>query len=110
MSLGGVVVVLALLTIGIALTLPEDYSFTRSIVISRPPGVVWGVVRDIAAERGLRQNLRSVERLSDRNGHETWRLRDNEGQTVVMEVVESVPPGGSHSSMKAGPASASSHG
>ena len=92
MSLAGVVVILALLAIGVAVTLPQDYSFARSVVISRPPGVVWGVVRDIAAERGWRQNLHSVERLPDRNGHETWRLRDSEGQTVVMEVVESVPP------------------
>ena len=92
MSLAGVLVILGLLAVGIALTLPQDYSFARSIVISRPPAVVWGVIRDIAAERSWRQNLRNVERLPDRNGHETWRLRDNGDQTVVMEVVESVPP------------------
>jgi len=91
-SLAGVLVILASLAIGIALTLPQDYSFTRSIVISRPPELVWGVIRDIAGQRGWRQNLRTIERLPDRNGHEAWRLRDNEGQTVVLEVLESVPP------------------
>jgi uncharacterized protein YndB with AHSA1/START domain len=90
MSLAGVVVILASLAIGIALTLPQDYSFTRGIVISRPPDVVWRVIRDIAGERGWRQNLRTIERLPDRNGHEVWRLRDYEGQTVVLEVLESV--------------------
>lgn len=91
-SLAGVLLILASLAIGISLTLPQDYSFTRSIVISRPPEVVWRVVRDVAGEQGWRQNLRAIERVADRNGHEAWRLRDNEGQTVVLEVIESVPP------------------
>jgi uncharacterized protein YndB with AHSA1/START domain len=92
LSLAGVVVILASLAIGVALTLPQDYSFTRGIVISRRPDVVWRVIRDIAGEQGWRQNLRTVERLPDRNGHEAWRLRDYEGQTVVLEVLESAPP------------------
>ncbi len=91
-SLVTVLVILALLAIGVAVTLPQDYSFARTIVISQPPEVVWWVIRDIAAERSWRSNLRSIDRLPDRNGHETWRLRDNEGQSVVMEVLESVPP------------------
>ena len=91
MSLVGVLVILASLAIGIGLTLPRDYSFTRRIVISQPPDVVWRTIRDISGEQNWRQNLRTVERLPDRNGRETWRLRDNEGQTVVLEVVESLP-------------------
>ena len=85
-------VILAALAIAIALTLPEDYSFTRNIVISRSPDVVWRVIRDISGEQSWRQNLRTIERLPDRNGHEAWRLRNNDGQTVVLEVLQSVPP------------------
>jgi Polyketide cyclase / dehydrase and lipid transport len=92
MSLIGVLLILVSLAIGIGLTLPQDYSFTRSIVISQPPDVVWRTIRDIPSERIWRQNLSAIERLPDRNGREAWRLRDNEGQTVVLEVVGSLPP------------------
>jgi uncharacterized protein YndB with AHSA1/START domain len=92
MSLVVVLVILASLAIGIGLTLPQDYSFTRRIVISQPPDVVWRTIRDIAGEQNWRQNLRTIERLPDHNGRESWRLRDNEGQTVVLQVVESMPP------------------
>ncbi len=85
-------VILALMAVVTSLALPQDYSVTRSIVISQPPERVWPVVRDIPPQSSWRPELRSIERLPDRNGHETWRLINRDSQSMVMEVVESVPP------------------
>lgn len=91
-ALLGLVVLVAALVFGIGYLLPEEGAITRSVVISKPPSAVWPVLRDVAGQTAWRPQLRSIERLPDEGGHETWRVTDQHGESMTMLVMNSTPP------------------
>lgn len=90
--LAALAVLLAALVFGIGLLLPDDFSSSRTILITKPPETVWAVMRDYASQPQWRPQVSSVERLPDQGGLETWRFTDPHGDTMTMTVVESVEP------------------
>ena len=90
--LAGLIVLAIVGVFGIGALLPEEQTVTRSVVITKPPEVVWQTITDYAAAPTWRPQVRSVERLADQNGRAAWRVTDNNGDAVTMEVVDAVPP------------------
>jgi uncharacterized protein YndB with AHSA1/START domain len=87
--------VLAALLIAVALAgamLPKDHTITRSVVVKQMPKEVWTAITDHANEPKWRQDVVSVTRLADRNGHELVEERYTNGELVKIETVESQQP------------------
>jgi uncharacterized protein YndB with AHSA1/START domain len=84
----GVVLIIAL----IGIILPEEHIVKRTIALPQPPGAVWRVINDFANVPRWNSEIKSVERLSDRNGHEVWQEEYRQGMKVTLETIESVAP------------------
>jgi uncharacterized protein YndB with AHSA1/START domain len=72
--------------------LPQEHTVTRTIFLKQPPEAVWGAVTDHANEPKWRDDLASVARLDDRNGHPLVEEKYKNGETMKIETVESQPP------------------
>ena len=92
-GLGSVIGVLALLAV-VGCFFPRHHVASRSLRSKRPPEEVWNVVSDYAAVPGWHPEIKKVERLPDRDGHEVWRETDKRGYPVQLETVEAVARAG----------------
>lgn len=89
---GAVVVGLVVLVMMIGAMLPQAHVAISSITLKQPPATVWAVLRDFENYSTWWPNVKDVERLPDRNGHEVWSQRDQRNQTMPLEVTVSDPP------------------
>jgi len=71
---------------------PRYHVAARSLRSRRPPEDVWNVISDYAAVPAWHPEIKAVERLPDRNGHDVWRETDRRGYPVQLETVEAVAP------------------
>lgn len=85
--LAGLVILMVLL----GAMIPKGHTVSRTIRLKQTPEAVWRVVTDYAASTSWRADLKAVEHLPDRGGHEVW--REKNGMLLTLETVESVPPG-----------------
>ena len=90
-GLGSVVGVLVLLSV-LGCFFPRYHVAARSLRSKRPPEDVWNVISDYAAVPAWHPEIKAVERLPDRNGHDVWRETDRRGYPVQLETVEAVAP------------------
>jgi uncharacterized protein YndB with AHSA1/START domain len=72
--------------------LPPQHSVTRGIALKQPPEAVWAVITDHAKEPQWRNEVASVTRLADRNGHELVEEKYKNGDSLKVETVESQAP------------------
>jgi uncharacterized protein YndB with AHSA1/START domain len=72
--------------------LNEHHIISSRILLSESPENVWRAISDLAATPDWYPNVVSEERLADRNGHQVWRERYHNGQSLVLETAESCPP------------------
>jgi len=87
------VAVLALLGGIVALIgsrLPVAHTATQSIVLRRPAGEIYKMVRDVKDSPSWRSDLKNVELLGDVNGKPTYREQGSQGD-VTYELIEDVP-------------------
>jgi len=80
-----------LLVLVLGSRLPKGHVVTRMAYINRSPAEIWQIITDFSAQVSWRSDLRSVERLPYRGGHDVWRETDNRGQTLILETVEATP-------------------
>src|SRR5262245_14448619 len=71
---------------------PRRHVASRSLRTKQPPEAVWNVVSDFAAVPIWHPEVRSVERLPDRRGHDVWRETDRRGYPMQLETVEALAP------------------
>jgi hypothetical protein len=76
----------------IGLLLPKGHTAARTLRLKQRPEVVWSVIADSQSAPSWRLNVVKVERLADMNGHPFWRETYKNGETLPLEIVESVPP------------------
>jgi uncharacterized protein YndB with AHSA1/START domain len=88
---GSTIGVLALLA-GVGCFCRRGYTVARSLRSRRSPEEVWQVISDFAAVPSWHPELKTVERLPDRNGHEVWRETDRRGYPVQLETIEALAP------------------
>jgi uncharacterized protein YndB with AHSA1/START domain len=71
--------------------LSNEHTFTRSMHIAQPPEKIFETLVDFAAHPSWTPNLRSIEKLADRDGKAVWRCVQDD-VTMVMTVEESDSP------------------
>lgn len=84
---GGFVALVALVA-GLGLVMPRDHKVTRKLHLKAEPGRVWSLVTDHAKDPLWRPELKSTDRLADRNGHPVWQDTFGNGQLVAYETTE----------------------
>jgi hypothetical protein len=67
------VAVLVLLVVVVGALLPVAHAAARRVVLRQPPAAVWAAITDVAAMPQWRQDVKSVERLPDRDGKPCFR-------------------------------------
>ena len=85
--IAGLIALLAL----IGLFVPREHRATSTVVLHQPPDSVWKVVRDFSGITAWWPEIKSSERLPDRNGQEVWRQKMS-GFDVPLVITESAPP------------------
>jgi uncharacterized protein YndB with AHSA1/START domain len=71
--------------------LPQHHEASRSAVLAAGPQVVWGAITDVTAYPQWRSDVRSVDRLPDRDGRPVWREHGRHG-AITYEAVRLEPP------------------
>ncbi|HEY8164815.1 MAG TPA: SRPBCC family protein [Gemmatimonadaceae bacterium] len=87
----GVIVLLAMAVYAFGATLPVQHTASRSANFASPPEAIWAVITDPGRFTSWRKDLDSVEVLTPRNGHPTWR-EFSRGQRITFEITESEMP------------------
>src|SRR5206468_12576425 len=77
-------------------TLFRSHVAARSLRSKRSPEEVWAVVSDFAAVPSWHPEIKTVERLPDRDGHDVWRETDRRGYPVRLEDRKSTRLNSSH--------------
>ena len=84
----GAVVVIA----GVGALLPKGHVATRSARFRQAPEAIWAVLADRAGAPSWRPDVRSVEVLPPRDGRAVWRETWKDGDQILFEETEAVPP------------------
>ena len=87
----GVIAALIAVVAIIGSLMPKGHSASRTTVINKPPEVLWQTMTDCASFPQWRADVKSVEVISDRDGHRVWR-EDGKNGKVTLETVEANPP------------------
>lgn len=86
---GGIAALIALLAL-IGMFVAREHRATSTVVLHQPPDSVWKVVRDLGGVPAWWPEVKTSERLPDRNGQEVWRQKMS-GFDVPLVIVESAP-------------------
>lgn len=79
-----------LLVVGLivgGLLIAKGHVATRSVRYAAPPDTVWRLITDWAGHTSWRTNIRALDRLADRNGHEVWRETRSRNERMTSEVI-----------------------
>src|SRR5437879_2843014 len=71
--------------------LPLGHIASRTIKLNQSPEAVWSAINNHSDEPNWRPELKSIERLSDVNGHPAWQENYKDGMKLLVEEMESVP-------------------
>jgi uncharacterized protein YndB with AHSA1/START domain len=90
-ALGAAVGIVAVV-VAIGAMLPKAHVVRRSATFAQPPDSVWAVISDFAGQASWRTDIKSVERIADRNGNAVWREVSLRGDAVPYETTETDAP------------------
>lgn len=71
-------------------SIPEGHEISAKLRLGKAPGEVWSAIADVAGIPSWDKGVDRVERLEDRNGHETWRWHMGRNR-MVLEITVSEP-------------------
>ncbi|MGE0883873.1 MAG: SRPBCC family protein [Blastocatellales bacterium] len=83
----GVMVAAVLVTTAIGSFLPEEHVATRTLTLRQMPQTVWKVITDFPNQPSWHSDMKSVQRLPDRDGHEVWQ-EEVAGMKIPLETIE----------------------
>lgn len=87
----GVLVLAGVIVYVIGSFLPENHVASKTLELKQSPETVWQVVADFASQPKWQTEMKSVERLPDRNGHAVW-LEEMSGMKIPLETLETDAP------------------
>jgi uncharacterized protein YndB with AHSA1/START domain len=89
--LGGIVVLVGLLA-AIGAMLPKGHVTARTTRYNQPPEKIWAAITGVEEFASWRPDVKSVERLPDKNGKPAWKENWTNGTVLPIEVDEWDPP------------------
>lgn len=87
--IAAVVLVLAMLVVG--WLLPEKHRASRQATFASPPEAVWALITNVDAFPSWRSDVKTVQRLPDRNGRTAWVEEGSNGR-ITLAVERSEAP------------------
>lgn len=87
----GILVLAGIIVFVIGSFLPEDHVASKTLTLRQPPEKVWQVISDFANQPKWNPEMKSVERLPDRNGHAVWQ-EEMSGMKIPLETLETEAP------------------
>jgi hypothetical protein len=87
----GALAIVALLVAAVGAMLPKAHAASRTARIALPPDVLYNVLADVSAYPSWRGDLKSLQRLPDRDGHAAW-LEDVNGMKIPLHFERMEPP------------------
>ncbi len=87
----GVLIAAVICATAIGSLLPREHVATRTLTVRQPPQSVWRTVTDFASQPQWHPEMKGVERLPDRNGHEVWQ-EEMSGMKIPLETIEAESP------------------
>jgi uncharacterized protein YndB with AHSA1/START domain len=87
----GLLVLAGIVVLVIGSLLPEHHVASKTLTLRRTPEAVWQVITDFANQTTWNSEMKSVERLPDRNGHEVWQ-EEMSGMKIPLETLEKDAP------------------
>lgn len=70
-------------------SLPEDYSYSETLELTKPTDKVWETVRSVGGWKGWINSIAEFERIEDRNGRIlVWKQQDTLSSPKIYEVLE----------------------
>lgn len=85
-------VALVLVAALIGALLPKGHVATRTARFKAKPETIWRALTAYAEQPAWRSDLKAVERLPDRGGHEVWNEVRKGAGAMPLETIESDPP------------------
>jgi hypothetical protein len=76
----------------VGLSIPRQHVASRTLKTRQSPEIVWGTITDYEGQPAWRKDVKKVERLPDKGGHEVWREVYEQGSPLTLETAESVAP------------------
>jgi hypothetical protein len=83
---------LLFIIIAVGLSIPRQHVASRTLKTGQSPEIVWRVITDYGGQPAWRKDVKSVERLPDKGGHEVWREVYKQGSPITLETAEAVAP------------------
>ena len=87
----GLLVLAGIVVFVVGSLLPENHVASKTLTLRQPPEAVWQSITDFPNKPKWFSELKSVERLADRNGNEVWQ-EEMSGMKIPLETVEAVAP------------------
>ena len=87
----GVLIAAVLVATAVGSLLPREHVATRTLTVRQSPLTIWRVITDFASQPQWHPEMKSAERLPDRNGHEVWQ-EEMSGMKIPLETVEVESP------------------
>ena len=91
LGLIGLLVLIGIVVIVIGNFLPEQHVASKTLTLKQSPETVWQVITDFANQPKWHPDVKSVERLPDRNGHAVWQ-EEMSGMKIPLETLETEAP------------------
>ena len=76
----------------VGLSIPRSHVASRTLKTKAAPESVWQAITDYKSQAAWRKDLKTIERLPDRDGHEVWQEIDARGNRLTLETTESLAP------------------
>lgn len=76
----------------VGLSIPRKHVASRTLKTRQSPEIVWRAITDYEGQPVWRKDVKTVERLPDRDGHEVWREVYAQGSPITLETAEAVAP------------------
>lgn len=84
-----VLIVLALmiaLPLIIGLFLPNERTFIKTAQFKNSPQEIWDIMTDVKGQESWRNDVKSIQMISDKKGAEKWTEIPKKGQSITFQV------------------------
>jgi hypothetical protein len=81
--IGLAVTLLVVVVVAIGAMLPKKHSVSRTARVSMPPDALYALLTDVSQYQSWRKDLKSLERLPDKDGMPAW-IEESNGMKIPM--------------------------